>query len=146
MNTPPLAPTLALAVACLGFVLAGPTGLLVGVVLLAASAVLPWPLPFALGQVGAAVVFGKPSLATPFLVVQGGLWLALALAQALPTARADAPGIVVAGTVAAGLLAVVHSLTAGSLLVGTAVVAVVIAAVLYAAHRYERVTAGLVTR
>ncbi|MFC4406285.1 hypothetical protein [Haloarchaeobius iranensis] len=146
MNTPPLVPTVALGVASLGFALAGPTGLLVGLGVLALSLVLPWPLPFALGQVGAAVVFTEPSLATPFLVVQGGLWFALLLSQAVTTERTGTHGLVVAAAVTGGLLAGIHYLAAGSLLGATGVVAVVIAAVLYGVHRYERVTAGLVTR
>lgn len=150
MNTPNIAvvPTVALLAACLGFALAGPTGLLVAVVL-AASAVLPWPLPFALGQVGAAVVFADPALATPlfpFVLVQGGLWLALALSHGIPLGREDVVPIAVASAVALGLLALVQYWIAGSALATAGVVAVVITVVLYVVHRYERVTAGLVSR
>ena len=161
VSRPTVAPALALALACVGFALAGPLGLLAAL-LVAASAALPWPLPFALGQLAAAAIFTDPGTAAPptvFLAVQSGLWLALVLAYASGTPTASDAGmpervretvqtnvvpVAVGGGVAIGLLAVVTVWSAGSLLAKAGFVAIAIAAVLYGVHRYERVTTGLV--
>lgn len=142
----PLGATLSVAVAGVGFALAGPTGLLAAVVV-GAAVVLPWPLPFALGQVAAAVVFGDPAAAeplVPFVLAQGGLWLALA--TSLARTRRDPLPLLAGGGTALALVAAASGVLPGtdSLDVAAVVVAVGFAGVLYAVHRYERVAAGLV--
>lgn len=138
-------PTVALVGACVGFALSGPTGLLVAL-LVGLAAVLPWPLPFVLGQVGAAVVFGdvRPTLA--FAFVQIGLWGGLGLSVGSRTHDRDVVGLGVATAVTGGLLAFVVAARWGSYLERAVVVTAVIAVGLYVVHRYEQVEAGLVTR
>jgi hypothetical protein len=147
MRTPSLevAPTVALAGACVGFALSGPTGLLVAL-LVALAAVAPWPLPFVLGQVGAAVVFGEVRPTLPFALVQVGLWSALTLTTGTGADDRDVIALGVTTAVAGGVLAVAVAVPWGSYLERAVVVTAVIAVGLYVVHRYERVEAGLVTR
>ncbi|MFC6954590.1 hypothetical protein [Halorubellus litoreus] len=142
-----VAPTVAVAVACVGLALARPAGIALAV-LLALSVALPWPLPFAFGQVAAAVAFDGLAFSTPFVLVQAGLWLALALAVGTSAGtdgrypRATALAVGVAGTLLVALVA----WPAGSPLTQAGVAATVITVVLYVVHRYEQVTVGLVER
>jgi len=149
MNLVPSRPTtwpaVGVAIACLGFVLGRPLGIPLAVAL-AVTVVLPWPLPFAFGQVAAAVAFETPGASIPFALVQGGLWLGLGLSAGTSTHTDDRHPLAVtlAAVLAVGLFALLGTWTAASRIEHATVVAAVIAVVLYGVHRYEQVTVGLV--
>ncbi|OYR53877.1 hypothetical protein DJ73_06125 [Halorubrum sp. Ea1] len=132
---------LALVVAALAL-LAGWTGLLIGLGVVGIGVVAPAPVAFGVG--GASLLVG--SAGDPFVYALGTVGLMAVLvdpAVGAPTGRrvlaATAGGGIVIATVTYGLL------TVWSLPAVTVVVSGTVVLMMYALHRYERVMLGLVS-